>query len=95
MSANGKKKRRSPSAQRRSRQIVPRSRRALAPRMLDPEAPGLDDETRRRRRALAKMQQLSVEELFQIAVSAGIYTEDGELTAPYRSDEPSAYRPMD
>jgi hypothetical protein len=63
---------------------------------LDPEAPGLDEETRRRRRALAKLQQLSVEELFQTMVRAGIYTEDGELTPPYRDDgEPSACRPTD
>jgi len=40
------------------------------------------------------MQQLSIEELFQLAVRAGIYTEDGELTPPYRDDaEPSASRP--
>jgi hypothetical protein len=64
--------------------------------MLDPEAPGLDEETRRRRRALAKLQQLSVEELFQAMVRAGIYTEDGELAPPYRDDsEPSACRPTD
>jgi hypothetical protein len=63
---------------------------------LDPEAPGLDEETRRRRRALAKLQQLSVEEFFQFLVRIGIYTEDGELTPPYRDDgEPSAYRPTD
>ncbi|HWO24150.1 MAG TPA: hypothetical protein VNO30_35650 [Kofleriaceae bacterium] len=65
-------------------------------RTLDPEAPGLDEETRRRRRALAKLQQLSVEELFQAMVRAGIYTEDGELAPPYRDDgEPSACRPTD
>ena len=63
---------------------------------LDPEAPGLDEETRRRRRALAKLQQLSMEEFFQFLVRVGIYTEDGELTPPYRDDgEPSAYRPTD
>jgi hypothetical protein len=63
---------------------------------LDPEAPGLDEETRRRRRALAKLQQLSVEELFQVMVRAGIYTAEGELTPPYRDDgEPSACRPTD
>jgi hypothetical protein len=62
---------------------------------LDPEAPGLDEETRRRRRALAKLQKLSVEELFHVMVRAGIYTEDGELTSPYRDDEPSAHRPTD
>lgn len=63
---------------------------------LDPDAPGLDEETRRRRRALAKLQQLSVDEFFQLLVRAGIYTEDGQLTPPYRDDaEPSAYRPPD
>lgn len=63
---------------------------------LDPDAPGLDEDTRRRRRALAELQELSVEELFQVAVRAGIYTEDGQLAAPYREDgEPSACRPTD
>jgi hypothetical protein len=63
---------------------------------LDPEAPGLDEDTRRRRRVLAEMRKMSVEELFQLAVRAGIYTEDGELTPPYRDDaEPSASRPTD
>jgi len=62
---------------------------------LDPNAPGLDEETRQRRRVLAEMQQMSPEELHQAMVSAGIYTEDGKLTAPYRGDEPSAYRPTD
>jgi len=64
--------------------------------VLDPEAPGLDEETRQRRRALAELQRLSVEELFQLMVRAGIYTEDGQLTPPYRDDgEPSACRPRD
>ena len=62
---------------------------------LDPEAPGLDEDTRQRRRALARMQQASPEELFQALVRAGIYTEDGELTPPYCSEEPSAHRPTD
>ena len=63
---------------------------------LDPDAPGLDEDTRQRRRALVEMQKLSVEELFQLAVRAGIYTEDGQLTPPYRDDaEPSASRPTD
>jgi hypothetical protein len=64
--------------------------------MLDPEAPGLDEETRRRRRILAEMLRMSPEESFQLAVRAGIYTEDGQLTPPYRDDaEPSACRPTD
>jgi len=62
---------------------------------LDPEAPGLDEETRRRRRALAKLQQLSVDDFFRFLVRVGIYTEDGQLTPPYRGDEPSACRPTD
>lgn len=63
---------------------------------LDPEAPGLDEETRRRRRVLAEMRRMSGEEIFQLAVRAGIYTEDGQLTPPYRDDaEPSASRPTD
>ena len=63
---------------------------------LDPEAPGLDEETRRRRRVLAEMGEMTVEEIFQLTVRAGIYTEDGQLTPPYRDDaEPSASRPTD
>lgn len=63
---------------------------------LDPEAPGLDEDTRERRRALVELRELSLEELFQLAVRAGIYTEDGELTPPYRHDAgPSASRPSD
>ena len=63
---------------------------------LDPEAPGLDEDTRARRRALAKLQQLSPRESFELAVRAGIYTPDGRLTDPYRPDgEPSAHRPTD
>jgi len=63
---------------------------------LDPEAPGLDAETRRRRRVLAEMEQMSPDELLSLAVRAGILTEDGQLTPPYRDDaEPSACRPAD
>jgi hypothetical protein len=63
---------------------------------LDPTAPGLDEMTRLRRRALAKMQSMSGTELFALAVRAGIYSNAGELTPPYRSDaEPSASRPKD
>ena len=64
--------------------------------LLDPNAPGLDKETRLRRRSLAKMQQLSTDEVFQLAVRAGIYTKSGKLTKHYREDaEPSASRPSD
>jgi hypothetical protein len=63
---------------------------------LDPEAPGLDEETRRRRRVLAEMEQMSADELVQLVVQAGILTEDGKLAPPYRDDaEPSACRPTD
>ena len=63
---------------------------------LDPDAPGLDEMTRRRRRVLAEMEQMSAREIFQPAVRAGIYTEDGQLTEHYRDDaEPSACRPTD
>ncbi len=93
MSTNDKKKRRAPKRARARR--VSRRSRVMRVLELDPEAPGLDEETRRRRRVLARMQQMSPEELFQIAVRAGIYTKDGKLTAPYRSEEPSAYRPTD
>lgn len=63
--------------------------------VLDPEAPGLDEETRERRRALLELTQLPIDELFQVAVRAGIFSPDGELTEPYRSTEPSACRPTD
>ncbi len=59
---------------------------------LDPDAPGLDEETRFRRRVLAEMRRMSPEELFQSAVRAGIFTPDGQLTPPYLNDEPSPYR---
>jgi hypothetical protein len=63
---------------------------------LDPDAPGLDEDTRKRRRALAKMQRMTPQELFQLAVRAGIYTPSGKLTKHYRDDaEPSASRPTD
>jgi hypothetical protein len=71
------------------------SAKGRKPRMLDPEAPGLDEETRRRRRALVKLQQLPLDEFFQFLVQVGIYTEDGQLTPPYCNDEPSACRPTD
>lgn len=69
-------------------------RRAAKP-TLNPNAPGLDEMTRRRRRALAKLEAMSAEQVFQIAVRAGIYTKSGRLTKHYRGDEPSATRPTD
>ncbi len=62
---------------------------------LNPWTLGLDPETRARRIVLVKMQQMSAEEIFQLAVRAGIYNEDGTLTEHYRSDEPSTCRPTD
>lgn len=65
---------------------------------LDPEAPNLDEDTRRRRRILAKMENISTKELFDLAIRAGIYAPDGELTEHYRDDESkniSACRPAD
>lgn len=46
-------------------------------------------------RALAKLRAMTPDQIFQTAVHAGIYTPDGQLTEPYTSDEPSAYRPTD
>lgn len=60
---------------------------------LSPDAPGLDEETRRRRRVLARMRRMTPQEFRAAAIRAGIYTEEGELTEPYRSGEPSACRP--
>jgi len=49
-----------------------------------------------RRKVLAKMGRMSPSELFDLAVRAGIYTEKGKLTRPYRDDTgPSASRPTD
>lgn len=43
-----------------------------------------------------KLEQMTPEEVFALSVRAGIYTEDGELTPPYRHDaEPSVCRPTD
>lgn len=42
------------------------------------------------------MQAMSDEEFMALAVAAGVYTEDGQLTPPYRDDaDPSACRPTD
>ena len=54
----------------------------------------LDAETMARRAVLARMSKMSAEELFALAVRAGIYTPQGKLTRPYRDDTgPSACRP--
>lgn len=64
--------------------------------VLDAAAPGLDDLSRRRRRVLAGLVRARTDQVFEIAVRAGIYTSDGELTADYRDDaEPSSSRPSD
>jgi hypothetical protein len=39
-----------------------------------------------RRRVLKKLQQKSTEDLFQLAVRAGIYTKKGRLSPQYRKD---------
>lgn len=63
---------------------------------LDPEAPGLDEDTRRRRRVLAAMEQMSPDELVALAKDADILTADGRLAPQYRDDaEPSACRPTE
>ena len=55
-----------------------------------------DAGTQVRRKVLAKMGKMSPGELFGLAVRAGIYTEKGKLTRPYRDDTgPSASRPTD
>jgi len=42
------------------------------------------------------MERLSADELVELAIRAGILTEDGKLAPPYRDDaEPSACRPTD
>jgi hypothetical protein len=53
---------------------------------LDPEEPGLDEETRQRRRALAAMFKMTPDQRRAIAVRAGIYTPDGRLTKHYGGD---------
>jgi hypothetical protein len=63
-----------------------RSTKASKQVRLPPDAPGLDEDSRRRRRALAEMQEMSSDELFALAVRAGIYTHDGKLTPPYRQN---------
>jgi hypothetical protein len=58
---------------------------------LDPEAPGLDEQTRRRRRVLADMRKMSPEELRDFAKQVGILTPDGSLAERYLDDSPSPY----
>ena len=57
---------------------------------------GLDSATKARRGVLAEMRKMTSKELFGLAVRAGIYTEQGKLTPPYRDDAAvSASRPTD
>jgi hypothetical protein len=61
---------------------------------LDPDEPGLDEDTRARRRVLAKMERMSGQELRALAIRDGICTPEGELIPLYRGDAPpSACRP--
>jgi hypothetical protein len=59
---------------------------------LDPDAPGLDEDTRRRRRVLAEMTKMTPHELLDLAVRAGIFTPEGEFTESYKDNSPSPYR---
>ena len=47
-------------------------------------ASALESDARAQQRALARLRRMTADELFQLAVRAGIYTPDGELAAPYR-----------
>jgi hypothetical protein len=60
--------------------------------MIDPDEPGLDNETRRRRKGLAAAQRFTRRQLFELAVRAGIYNSDGTLTPPYATEEGSIHR---
>lgn len=64
----------------------------LPPDPLDPEAPGLDESTRFRRRQLAAMAEMSPDELLDLGVRAGIVTPDGKLAEYFRNPSPSPYR---
>ncbi len=62
----------------------------LSSETLAPEAPGLDEDTRFRRRQLREMAKMSPEEFRSLAVRAGVLTPEGDPTAPYET--PSPYR---
>jgi len=49
-----------------------------------PAAKAVDPLVEMHRAALTKLRNMSPEQLFNVAVSAGIYTQDGKLTPPYR-----------
>jgi hypothetical protein len=46
----------------------------------------IDAATKARRAVLAGMKRMSPEELFELAVRAGIYTKKGNLTRAYRDE---------
>jgi hypothetical protein len=50
---------------------------------LDPNEKGLDPDTRARRKVLAEMQAMTPEQVFELAIKAGIYTKAGKLTKAY------------
>jgi hypothetical protein len=57
-------------------------------------SPRVDEDIRPLHEAIQDMLKMPPKEIFAIAVRAGIYTEDGQLTPPYRDDAPpSACRP--
>ncbi len=43
-------------------------------------------------RVMARLEKMDRDELIASSVRAGIRTPDGQLTAPYRSDDPQAVR---
>lgn len=54
----------------------------------------LDSATLARRAVLSKMEKMTRQELFQLAVRAGIYTSDGKLTPPYRAEDSVGRQPV-
>ena len=67
-----------------------------AKKVLSERRDWLDPTSKARSEALAEMRKMTPQQLFELAVRAGIYTKDGMLTPPYRDDgPPSACRPTD
>jgi hypothetical protein len=52
----------------------------------------VDAATRARHEVLAAMEKMSESQLLALAIRAGIYTQDGQLTPPYREETPLAAR---
>ena len=46
----------------------------------------VDPATKARREVLAAMEKMSGTQLLDLAIRAGIYTKDGQLTPPYREE---------